>query len=142
MANLVANAVKFTEVGEVTVHVDCASDGHARFEVRDTGIGIPAEQRAGLFQPFEQGDSSTTRRYGGTGLGLAICKQLIELMRGEIGFDSEPGVGTRFWFTAPLAPVTGAATNDRREFAGPGRVGCPKQSFRDGAGSSSSKTTP
>src|SRR5262249_12212950 len=106
LTNLIANAIKFTETGEVVVEVSVldrvAGQTRVRFEVRDTGIGIPREAQAELFQSFQQADASTTRRYGGTGLGLAICKQLVELMGGTIGLESEAGRGARFFFTVPL----------------------------------------
>src|SRR3984957_5290070 len=104
LLNLVANAIKFTEHGAVVVRVNVAevSEQGVRllFEVEDTGIGLAPDALARLFQPFVQADGSITRKYGGTGLGLAICKQLIEMMGGRVGVDSEPDKGSRFWFTA------------------------------------------
>ena len=104
---LIENAIKFSSAGDVLVRVtkaeEAADEVLVRFEVIDTGIGIPLELQARLFQPFVQADGSNTRRYGGTGLGLVISAQLVEQMRGEIGFDSEPGKGSNFHFTARLA---------------------------------------
>jgi two-component system, sensor histidine kinase and response regulator len=104
LTNLAGNAVKFTESGEVTIHVSL-EDGSGpqavtRFTVRDTGIGIAPEDLNRLFQPFTQADASTTRRYGGTGLGLSIAKGLVEMMGGRLGATSTPGAGSEFWFTA------------------------------------------
>jgi signal transduction histidine kinase/CheY-like chemotaxis protein len=104
LLNLVGNAVKFTDEGEVVVHADRGpAKGPGvmlRFEVSDTGIGLSAEERAQVFSTYSQVDSSTTRRHGGTGLGLAIARMLSQLMGGEIGVDSEKAAGSRFWFTA------------------------------------------
>ena len=108
VVNLVGNAVKFTEHGTVTVRIHCKPLKNAtlvRIEVSDTGIGIDPEQLGRLFDPFEQADRSTERRYGGTGLGLTICAQLVEMMRGTIGAHSTLGQGSTFWIELPLAPA-------------------------------------
>ena len=134
LLNLAGNAVKFTEQGSVTLCSRLLEEGEAdlrlRCEVRDTGIGIGSEARARLFAEFEQADTSTTRKYGGTGLGLAISRRLIEIMGGEIGMDSTPGVGSTFWLTVRfdkdlratagvgIAPETDAEQSLRRGYRG------------------------
>jgi two-component system, sensor histidine kinase and response regulator len=111
LMNLVSNAVKFTDRGEVTMSaaVEAEAEGRVkvRIEVRDTGIGIGPETREKLFKPFSQADTSATRKHGGSGLGLAICRELVVRMGGDIGVESEPGVGSTFWFSAWIerAPV-------------------------------------
>lgn len=111
VTNLVDNAVKFTERGDVAIRVSARDVGEGavelRVEVRDTGIGIPRDAQARLFEFFTQGDGSTTRKYGGTGLGLAICKQLVKRMGGDIGVQSHPGHGSTFFFTARFEVITG-----------------------------------
>ncbi len=106
LINLVGNAIKFTEHGEIEVHVKTLEKSDAdmmiEFAVRDSGIGLTQEQISRLFQAFEQADASTTRKFGGTGLGLAICRQLIELMGGQVWVESEPGKGSTFRFTTRL----------------------------------------
>jgi PAS domain S-box-containing protein len=111
LLNFVSNAVKFTERGSVTLRAlllhQHDEDMLLRFEVEDTGIGIPGETLPFLFRAFEQADVSTTRKYGGTGLGLVITRRLAEMMGGEVGVDSAPGGGSCFWFTARLQPGHG-----------------------------------
>jgi two-component system sensor histidine kinase/response regulator len=134
--NLVGNALKFTDHGEVVLHVTLVSAPRSpssdaqltapnspllHFAITDTGIGIPRNVQAGLFQPFVQADSTTTRRFGGTGLGLVICKRLAELMGGAIGLVSAPGRGSTFWFTAqldPAAPTAPRPPDAPADFAG------------------------
>src|SRR5258708_5342260 len=118
LINLVANAVKFTETGEVVVRVSRHSSSGPGlallFEVSDTGIGLSPEEQAKVSSTYSQIDSSTTRRHGGTGLGLAIARMLTQLMGGEIGVESDKGGGSRFWFTALFRDAGGSAKETRK----------------------------
>jgi len=113
LINLVGNAIKFTERGEITVQVQARKltqeTAELHFRVQDNGIGIPSDKHQIIFDAFTQADSSTTRKYGGTGLGLAITKRLVELMGGKIWVESEPGHGSSFHFTAKFGLVRIAA---------------------------------
>ncbi len=110
LINLVGNAIKFTESGEVLVRVRAPDDaGKVRFEVIDSGIGITDDAQVNIFNAFSQADSFTTRKYGGTGLGLAICRQIVTLMGGEIGVRSLVDRGSTFWFEVHLEPVSAAS---------------------------------
>ncbi|HLO28671.1 MAG TPA: response regulator [Anaerolineales bacterium] len=107
LVNLVGNAIKFTHQGEIVIQAEPLKETETRalvrFEVQDTGVGIPYERQSAIFDRFTQADGSTTRKYGGTGLGLTICKQLVEAMGGKIGVESTPGVGSTFWFEINFA---------------------------------------
>ncbi len=111
IANLINNAIKFTEHGDVHLKAELLEHlgerARLRFSVKDTGIGMTPEQAARLFQPFSQADMSTTRKHGGTGLGLTICRRLVELMGGEIWLESEPGIGSTFLFTVSMGVASG-----------------------------------
>ena len=122
LTNLIGNAVKFTDQGEVSInllpHAINTDQTTVRFEVRDTGIGLSPEGQARLFQPFSQADSSTARRFGGTGLGLSISKNLIHMMQGTIGVESAIGQGACFWFNLPLAIAEHADTEQLQDLSG------------------------
>ncbi|HEY2646069.1 MAG TPA: response regulator [Candidatus Acidoferrales bacterium] len=109
--NLVGNAIKFTDHGEIRLKVESTpenrTDRKLIFTVSDTGVGISPDKQQSIFEPFTQADSSTTRKYGGTGLGLSISVHLVRMMGGEIGVESQPGVGTKFNFELPLVPALG-----------------------------------
>ncbi len=109
LMNYISNAIKFSEKGKIVIRIvkeqETESDICLRFSVEDTGIGLTPEQMGKLFQSFQQADASTSRKFGGTGLGLSICKQLATLMGGEVGVESEAGVGSTFWFTALMGKV-------------------------------------
>ena len=123
LTNLVYNAIKFTDEGEIILTIECVETGddavELGFAIRDTGIGMGEETVRNLFRPFEQADTSTTREYGGTGLGLSICRRLVELMGGAIEVDSRPGAGSTFSFTARFGLPAGA---DRVDLTLPHRL--------------------
>lgn len=122
LTNLISNALKFTERGSITLVVsrkgETRTQHELRFEVRDTGIGIGAENAKDLFRAFAQADASTTRLYGGTGLGLVICKRIVDLMGGTIGVESEIGKGATFWFEIPLLKAVGDIQGQRADLHG------------------------
>lgn len=115
LTNLIGNAIKFTDVGTISVTLQSSngSAGSFRIAVQDSGIGISPEAQAALFLEFSQVDGSSTRKHGGTGLGLAISKRLVEMMHGSIGVESTPGTGSRFWFTVqfPEAEIDDPVTD-------------------------------
>jgi signal transduction histidine kinase/ligand-binding sensor domain-containing protein/ActR/RegA family two-component response regulator len=114
LINLLSNAVKFTEKGGISLHIRLESGGETpvlRFSITDTGIGIPVEKHALIFEPFLQGDGSHTRRHGGAGLGLTICARFVEMMQGKIWLESEAGKGSTFHFTAQFGHAVGAAVD-------------------------------
>lgn len=119
LVNLIGNALKFTPEGGVSVSGELVRDAGSgvviQFSVSDTGIGIPLDRQQRIFEAFEQADGSTTRQYGGTGLGIAIAKEIVRMMRGEIGVVSEPGEGSTFWFTVELEKSTGREASRGRE---------------------------
>ena len=121
LINLVANAVKFTEKGHVALRVGCPAQGGKarvlRFEIADTGAGIPPEAQKSIFQSFTQADGATNRRFGGTGLGLAIVRELAQLMGGEVGLESKPQQGSRFWVILPFETRAGTVADAIAESA-------------------------
>jgi signal transduction histidine kinase/CheY-like chemotaxis protein/HPt (histidine-containing phosphotransfer) domain-containing protein len=123
LLNLVSNAVKFTEQGSVSVRGDLLEidrdRARLRFSVADTGIGIPKDKQHLVFQSFSQIEASATRKYGGTGLGTSIARKLVQMMEGEIGFESEPGKGSTFWFTVGL-PICRAPSTGSEDASDPG----------------------
>jgi signal transduction histidine kinase/CheY-like chemotaxis protein/HPt (histidine-containing phosphotransfer) domain-containing protein len=126
LLNLIGNAIKFTEAGEVNVEVKCGGQDQIHFTIADTGIGIPNDQHENIFKPFTQADNSSTRNFGGTGLGLDICQRLVSLMGGLIWVESEPGKGSQFHFTARLPGGEGKLLSkldrrlhSRKEIEGP-----------------------
>ena len=133
LLNLISNALKFTEQGSVTIQVEpVKTDGNLctiRFAVIDTGIGIPLEKQSAIFESFVQAEDGTTRKYGGTGLGITIANQLVNLMGGKMGLESQPGKGSTFWFNVPLEmsessskPANRTVTSERKEInTSPGR---------------------
>src|SRR4030095_3950590 len=138
LTNFVNNSVKFTERGEGRLDIEqierTGEKAQLKFSVRDTGMGMTKEQAAKLFQPFTQADMSTTRKHGGTGLGLTICRRLVELMGGRIWLESEPGVGSTFYFTiwVGIGLGTGAGRIIPERLAPPRGLGVEEQPYPRG----------
>ena len=142
LINYTNNAIKFSEQGQITIRIDNIDDRDdnclLRFQVCDNGIGLTEAEKGKLFQSFQQADTSTTREYGGTGLGLAICKQLAQLMGGDVGVDSRPGRGSCFWFTARVGKLDQAQAAAQAQaslaLAAPARAaGAPATARLEGA---------
>ncbi|MBF0370070.1 MAG: response regulator [Magnetococcales bacterium] len=121
LLNLIGNAVKFTQAGQVTFRVEGCTNDHVLFKILDTGPGIPKEKQEEIFHPFTQADSTTTRKHGGTGLGLTICRRLVDLMGGRIELESEVGQGSAFTVIVPL-PLVEADATPKGEYGGAGSV--------------------
>lgn len=132
LSNLVGNALKFTSRGEVVIRVACEREGGPllRFCVHDTGIGISPEAQSRIFSPFQQADGSTARRFGGTGLGLAISRHLVGHMGGTIGVESEPGIGSNFWFTVAVQELAGVRRAPTAPYSGRVLVAESRQGLR------------
>jgi len=129
LLNLVSNSIKFTEQGTVRLTVNQVKNNLIRFEVRDTGIGVSKELQSSIFEAFRQADGSTTRKYGGTGLGLAISRELVELMQGELGVESEEGSGSKFWFEVPLDKIDEPSAGEVPELNGKSLILCVPDGF-------------
>ena len=131
LLNLLANPVKFTERGQITLRVSVTDlePSLVKFEVEDTGIGISPDKQMAIFEPFAQADDSITRVYGGTGLGTAIARQLVTLMGGEIGVTSNVGVGSIFWFESPLPRAKPASIDLRAEIVASARLSSTTAAF-------------
>lgn len=136
LLNLLSNAIKFTHVGEVAMKVRCLESGGenhlVEFEVEDSGIGIATDKLQRIFEPFEQEELSTTRRYGGTGLGLSICKTLAEMMGGTAEADSEPGKGSRFRFSVRIKPADAVPESEAAMAGSPSSRTCHVLLAEDG----------
>ncbi len=124
VTNLVSNAIKFTPSGVVTLSLSRATTGAFRFSVQDTGVGFGPQEKARIFERFQQADGTITRRFGGTGLGLSISKHLVEMMGGALDCDSDVGVGSTFWFELDLEEVEPPQLDDQpgRGISGPGSI--------------------
>jgi PAS domain S-box-containing protein len=135
MINLIDNAIKYTQRGSVSVSIDCQPDGEGsvtlRFDVTDTGIGIPEDKQGVIFEKFTQVDSSITRQFGGTGIGLSVSRELINLMQGRMGMDSQEGAGSHFWFMVDLPVAEGLPADRKRRLRREPLVRLPPEQRKD-----------